>query len=72
MWRGEEKVLGVPPAALVPPAGQERRFAAKGVLKLGEALPPGSYVLQVRAAASDPGTRRRIRTALQGIDFDVR
>jgi hypothetical protein len=72
VWRGDEKVLAVPPAALVPPAGQERRFAAKGALKLGEALPPGTYVLQVRAVAADPGNRRRIRTALQRIDFDVR
>jgi hypothetical protein len=68
IWRGSEKVLTPPPNTLVPPPGTERVFAAGGGVRLGEALPSGSYVLQIAAAtgnASKPA-------ALQRIDFEVR
>jgi VWFA-related protein len=72
IWRGDEKVLAVPPNTLVPPAGKERRFAAGGGVKLGEKLPPGRYVLQVAATRADPQRNGKSNTTLQRIAFDVR
>jgi VWFA-related protein len=71
IWRGTEKVLEVPPDTLVPPPGT-RRFAAAGSFRLGQALPAGSYVLQIAAATADRKRSGRINTAVQRIDFDVR
>jgi VWFA-related protein len=72
VWRGTEKVLAVEPATLVPPPGGGRRFAAAGGFKLGERLPPGSYVLQIAATRQDPERKDRNRTAVQRIGFEVR
>jgi hypothetical protein len=72
IWRGTEKVFAVAPATLVPPSGGDRRFAVAGRLKLGEQLPPGSYVLQVATTTADPKRQGRSRTAMQRIGFDVR
>jgi VWFA-related protein len=72
VWRGTEKVFAAAPDTLVPPPGGDRRFAAAGGVKLGEGLPPGSYVLQVAATTADPKRQGRSRTAIQRIGFDVR
>jgi VWFA-related protein len=72
IWRGTEKVLAAAPATLVVPAGGDRRFAAAGGVKLGERLPPGSYVMQISATTSDTKRQGRSRIAVQRIDFDVR
>jgi hypothetical protein len=71
IWRGNDKVLAVPPNTLVPPPG-ERVFAARGGVKLGEALAPGNYVLRIAATAPDPKREGRSNTAVRSIDFDVR
>jgi VWFA-related protein len=71
IWRGVERVLTVRPDTLVPPAGGGRRFAARGSLKLGAGLAPGSYALQVSAATPDPKRKGRFRTAVQRITFEV-
>ena len=71
IWRGTEAVLITPPDTLVAPASGERRFAARGSLKLGEALPHGTYVLQVSAATPDARRSGRVKTAMQRIAFDV-
>jgi VWFA-related protein len=72
IWRGNEKVLLAPPATLLVPPGGDRRFAAAGGVKLGERLPPGSYVMQISATTSDTKSRGRSRIAVQRIGFDVR
>ena len=72
VWRGGERILAAPPDTLAPPAPDARRFAARGRLKLGESLPPGSYVLQLAAATPDPKHRGRLRSAVQRITFEVR
>jgi len=72
IWRGTEKVLLAPPATLLVPPGGDRRFAAAGGVKLGERLPPGSYVMQISATTTDTKSRGRSRIAVQRIDFDVR
>jgi VWFA-related protein len=72
IWRGAENIMSAPPDRLVPPPGDARRFAARGRLKLGEALREGSYVLQVTAATPDPKRRGRVRSAIQRITFEVR
>jgi VWFA-related protein len=72
IWRGSEQVLAVSPDTLVPPAGNERRFAAAGGVRLGEKLPPGRYVLQIAATEADPQRKGRSSTAVQRIAFDVR
>jgi VWFA-related protein len=72
VWRGTEKVFAAAPDTLVPPPGAGHRFAAAGGVKLGEGLPPGSYVLQVAATTADPKHDGRSRSAVQRIGFDVR
>jgi hypothetical protein len=72
IWRGAERIMAVPPSALTPPPGGERRFAAAGGLKLGDHLPSGDYVLQISATTSDPGASNKTRAAVQRIDFAVR
>jgi hypothetical protein len=72
IWRGTEKVLLAPPATLLVPPGGDRRFAAAGGVKLGERLPPGSYVMQISATTAATKSRGRSRIAVQRIDFDVR
>ena len=72
IWRGAERVLAVPPNTLVPPSGAERVFAVAGGVKLGEALPPGSYVLEIAAALPGPPAKGKNSTAVQRIDFEVR
>ena len=72
IWRGAERVLAVAPDTLVPPTGAERVFAVGGGIKLGEALPPGSYVLEIAAALPGSTLQGRNSTAVQRIDFEVR
>ena len=72
IWRGTEKVFAAAPDTLAPPPGGEPRFAAAGGVKLGQGLPPGSYVLQVSATTPDPKRQGRSRIAVQRIGFDVR
>lgn len=72
IWRGTEKVFAAPPDTLLIPPGDDRRFAAAGGLRLGERLPPGSYVLQVSATTPDTKRPGSNRTAVQRIGFDVR
>ncbi len=72
IWRGAERVLAVAPDTLVPPAGAERVFAVAGGVKLGEALPPGSYVLEIVAALPGSTSKGTNSTAVQRIDFEVR
>jgi hypothetical protein len=64
--------MSASPDTLVPPSGDVPRFAARGRLKLGEALRAGNYVLQVTAATPDPKRRGRLRTAIQRMTFEVR
>jgi len=71
IWRGSEKVLTPPASTLVPPAGSERVFAAGGGVKLGEGLPPGSYILEIAATTTKPAAKTA-SAALQRIDFEVR
>ena len=72
IWRGAERVLAVAPDTLAPPAGAERVFAVAGGVKLGEALPPGSYVLEIAAALPGSTPKGQNSTAVQRIDFEVR
>ena len=72
IWRGAERVLAVAPDTLVPPAGAERVFAVAGGVKLGEALPAGSYVLEIAAALPGSTAKGKNSTAVQRIDFEVR
>jgi VWFA-related protein len=72
IWRGAERVLAVAPDTLAPPAGAERVFAVAGGVKLGEALPPGSYVLEIAAALPGSTPKGKNSTAVQRIDFEVR
>ena len=65
-------MLVVAPATLVPPAGGAKRFAATGGVKLGEKLPPGSYVLQIAATKADPERKGKMSTAVQRVGFEVR
>ena len=71
IWRGIEKVVQAPPALLVPPGDATRGFAAAGGVKLGEALKPGNYVLEI-AATSGPAQGKKGAVAVRRIDFDVR
>ncbi len=72
IWRGSERILAVPPDTLVPPPGNERRFAAAGGVRLGDKLPAGRYVLQIAATKADPQRKGRSSTAVQRVAFDVR
>lgn len=72
VWRGQEKVFSAPVDTLAPPADSGSRFAAAGGIKLGPALPPGQYVLQVAARAPDSKNQRHSKTAVQRVDFEVR
>jgi hypothetical protein len=64
-------VVTLPIETLKSPTPNARRFGAAGHLKLGDALPPGGYVLQVIAVTS--GTAKKpVRTAVQRTPFDVR
>lgn len=72
VWRGTQQVFAVPPDTLVPPEGDARRLAAAGGVKLGEKLPPGSYVLQIAASKADPERKGRRTTAVQRVGFEVR
>jgi VWFA-related protein len=65
VWRGDEKVFTTMADRLAPPAATASRFAAAGGLKLGTALPPGRYVLQVDA-------KSKRKAASERIDFEVR
>jgi VWFA-related protein len=75
IWRGKEKVLSTAPAVLVPPndasaIGVHRRFAASGGVKLGDALLPGSYILEI-AAKLDSADNQQGAFAVRRIDFEV-
>lgn len=72
LWRGAEQVFAAAADTLIPPPGGDRRFAAAGGVKLGEGLPPGSYMLQVSATTADPKRQGKSRIAEQRIGFDVR
>jgi hypothetical protein len=72
VWRGTERVVSGPPAVLSPPPGQSLWFAAGGGFKLGEALTPGQYVLQVAASTTDPGKTGKVGRAVQTMDFEVK
>jgi hypothetical protein len=76
IWHGKDKVLSTEPAVLVPPAGAHaidahRSFAASGGVRLGDALPPGSYVLEIAARLADSGDKKQGAVAIQRIDFEV-
>lgn len=71
IWRGTEQVFAAAPDTLIVPPGGAARFAAAGGVKLGEGLPPGSYVLQVSATTPDPKRQGRSRIAVQRMGFDV-
>jgi VWFA-related protein len=72
IWRGMERVLAAPAERLTAPEGNDRRFAARGHLKLGDGLPAGNYVLQIAAATADPKREGALRTTIQRTGFDVR
>ncbi|HXW06904.1 MAG TPA: VWA domain-containing protein [Vicinamibacterales bacterium] len=72
VWRGDQRVASLPARTLPVPAGSGARVTAAGGLRLGESLPPGSYILQVAAATTDPKRAGRARTAVQFVQFDVR
>jgi VWFA-related protein len=78
VWRGAQRVLASPPDTLIPPAagsGPTTSFAAGGAFKLGDALPPGRYVLQLAAQSGDPAHPEKkgsIARAVQQMDFEVK
>jgi VWFA-related protein len=72
VWRGTQKVLGAEPNTLTPPPGQSLWFSAGGAFKLGDALAPGHYVLQVAAQTADAAKKGRVNVAAQVMDFEVR
>jgi VWFA-related protein len=72
VWRGAQKVLTAPSDTLTPPPGQSLWFSAGGAFKLGEAIPPGQYVLQIAAATTDPARTGRVNRAVQAMDFEVK
>jgi len=71
VWRGTQKVLSATPDTLTPPPGQ-RRFSAGGAFKLGDALAPGRYVLQIAASTTDPAKKGAVTRATQVMDFEVK
>jgi hypothetical protein len=72
VWRGTQKVLGAQPDTLTPPPGQSLWFSAGGAFKLGDALAPGRYVLQIAASTTDRGKTGKVAHATQVMDFEVR
>ena len=72
IWRGPDKILAASPNTLVPPADAARVFAAAGGVRLGDALTPGNYLLQIAATTGDPTRKGKGATALQRIEFEVR
>jgi VWFA-related protein len=79
VWRGSDRVLASPPDTLRPPSaaapGKATSFAAGGAFKLGDALPPGRYVLQLAAQSGDPAHPEKkgsIARAVQQMDFEVK
>ena len=72
VWRGADKVLSARPDKLTPPADQPKWFSAGGAFKLGDALPPGHYVLQIAATTTDPAKAGSVTRAAQVMDFEVR
>lgn len=72
LWRGSERVLANPPVTLAPTPGTSAALAAEGVFKVEQTLPPGRYVLQLAAQTTDPGKRRRVRRAVQQMEFEVK
>ena len=72
VWRGTQQVLSAKPDTLTPPSGKSLWFSASGGFKLGEALPPGHYVLQLAAATTDAGKTKRVTHAVQMMDFEVK
>jgi hypothetical protein len=76
VWRGAQRVVASPPDTLTPPsataAGKTTSFAAGGAFKLGDALPPGRYVLQLAAQSGDPAKKGTLARALQQMDFEVK
>ncbi len=72
VWRGTERILAGRPDMLTPPAGPSAAFAAGGAFKLGDGLPPGTYVLMLAAQTADPAKSGRVLRAVQQMDFEVR
>ena len=75
VWRGAQRVLASPPDTLTPPSAagsQATSFAAGGAFKLGDALPPGRYVLQLAAQSAGSAKKGAIARAIQQMDFEVR
>lgn len=71
IWRGTQRIAALPARTLPVPAGSSGRLTVSGGFKLGESLPPGSYMLQVDAATVDASRKDRIRTAVQRLSFDL-
>jgi hypothetical protein len=72
IWRGDERVAALPTRTLPVPAGSGALVTTTGGFRLGESLPPGSYILQVAAATAGARRTDRARTAVQRLSFDVR
>jgi hypothetical protein len=72
VWRGTQQVLSAKPDTLTPPADRSLWFSAGGGFKLGEALSPGQYVLQIAAVTADKARSGRVKRASQVMDFEVR
>jgi len=72
VWRDAERVLAGKPDTLTPPPGQSLWFSAGGAFKLGDAITPGRYVLQIAAQTTDPGKSGKVSRATQVMDFEVR
>jgi VWFA-related protein len=72
VWRGTDRILSGTPDMLAPPAGASPAFAAGGAFKLGNGLPPGTYVLQLAAQTAEAGKSGRFHRAVQQMDFEVK
>jgi VWFA-related protein len=72
VWRGTQKVLSATPDTLTPPPGPRPWFSAGGAFKLGDALAPGRYILQIAAQTTDPDKKGAVTRATQVMDFDVK
>lgn len=69
IWRDGRPYFAAPPATLRPRA--EGVTAVAGGLRLGEAMPPGDYLLEV-TAATRAGAPGNTRSASQWTSFQVR